>query len=935
MSAALEIVGRDHELAELAAFVDAIPSGPSGLILVGEPGIGKTALWTAGLAAAREQGLVLSSRGARAEATLSLAGLSDLLAPVIDQVLPELPAPQARALEIALLRADAGQAPLEQRVLMTAVAAVIRVLASSAPLLVAIDDVQWLDVASAEILGFVLRRLSSEPVGVLASERMPADSEPSLDLAGALAPHPVRRLPVGALPVGAVGHILRSRVKAGLSWPTVRRIHEASQGNPLHALELARSLPPGGPGASEPLRVPPSLRQLVRNRLAVLPDETADVLLVASAAPRPSLALLTAATGSRDVERALGPATAGGIVVVEEDLLQFAHPLWAAAAYSSASASRRRSAHRRLAAASADTEERARHLALAANGPDEEVAAVLAAAARQARAKGATGSAAELADLAARLSPGGEIGFRRRIQAAEYLFQAGDAGQARRLLEELAAGAPDGPARGRALLALGQVRIYDLDTAPVLQILGDALGHATGDVLLQADIHLMMAWLCEYDLPAGLAHARAAESLLSGQDEPALLAAILNAELLFEALCGGGKRAGLAEQALALESRSPPPRVIDRPSFRIGALLWCEGDLDGARSGLLATLDAVAAEQDESSRHEVLSALFYTELLAGNWDAAERHVTDARVCVELAGLWDERASILARQAALDAVRGRLAEARAKAAEALEQSAGSPFRMLAPLPVLGFVALSEGRPAEAVGYLAQADALCERIGLGEPGRCPFHGDYAEALIATGDVDRAAEVLDRLESRGRKLGRPWALAVAARCRALLGIALGDADDATAAVEAAIGCHDGLPMPFELGRTHLVAGEIHRRLKHRKQAAEHLRRALEIFDGLGAPAWAERTRAELARVGLRTTSPAGLTETELQVAELVSTGLSNKEVAQRMFISLRTVESSLSRIYRKLGVRSRTELTRALVGGTAAVAIGPGPRTEARAE
>jgi len=170
MSTAAEIIGRDIELAEVSAFLNAIPARPAGLILVGEAGIGKTALWTAALATARERGLVLSSRGARAEATLSLVGLSDLLAPVIDQVLPKLPAPQARALEIALLRADAGEAPLEQRTLMVAVAAVIRSLCSSAPLLLAIDDMQWLDASTAEVLGFALRRLSREPVGVLARD---------------------------------------------------------------------------------------------------------------------------------------------------------------------------------------------------------------------------------------------------------------------------------------------------------------------------------------------------------------------------------------------------------------------------------------------------------------------------------------------------------------------------------------------------------------------------------------------------------------------------------------------------------------------------------------------------------------------------------------------------------------------------------------------
>jgi len=615
-------------------------------------------------------------------------------------------------------------------------------------------------------------------------------------------------------------------------------------------------------------------------------------------------------------------------VTVHDDVVRFAHPLWSAAAYSSASPSRRRLAHQRLAAVTSDREEQARHLALAAPGPAEEVAAALEAAARAAVARGATNSAAELARLAARLSPDEGARLRRSIEAARHLYEAGDAGQARRSLEDLAESTPDGPARARVLLALGQVREYDLDSEEVLQILEPALDSAAGDDMLQAEIHLAMSWICEHDLRSGLAHAMTAEKLLSGHDEPALLAEIYHVELMYENLCGNGMHADLVERALALERLAPPAMVTARPSFQIGSMRVTHDDPDGARALLQATLNAIPVEQPEAGRFEVLSALVHTELLAGNWDAAQRHAMEASASVDLAGQGDARVWTMALEAEVDAVRGRVSEARAKAGECLRQSvaAGSSFGMLRILPVLGFVALSEGLPAEAVDHLAEVDEICERIGLQEPGRFRYHGDYAEALITMGELARAAKVIDRLEARGRRLGRRWAMATAARCHALLSMTRGDTDAAVCGLQEAFTWHEGLDNPLELGRTHLVAGEIYRRSKRRKVAAGHLRSAMEIFDRLGAPLWSRRAGTELARVGLRAASPVDLTETERQVAELVSSGLSNREVATRMFISLRTVESCLSRIYRKLGVRSRTQLARSYPPGSPALPPAP---------
>lgn len=914
MSASQELVGRDAVLAQLAAFIRAVPDGPAVLILEGEPGIGKTALWTSALAEAGDAVLVLRCQGAQREADLSLLGLSDLLSPVIDTVLPVLAAPLARTLEIALLRAEAGDEPLDRRTLMTAFAHAVRSLATRGPLLIAVDDLQWLDAASAEMLAFTLRRLERGPVGVLASVRT-ADGEPDgYPLADAV-PGLITRLPIGPLPAGPLTRILRSRVSAEIAWPVARRIHEASRGNPMHAIELGRALAPREYSIDGPLRVSPSLQQLVRRRLAALPQTTRDTLLLAAATSQPVLSSLARGLAPQSADDAIEPAVEAGLVIVNGDAISFVHPLWAAAAYSSASPGRRRRAHARLAAVAVNQEERARHLALAASAPDEDVAAALAAAAKSAAARGASGAAAELASLAARLSPDQGARLGRSIEAARYLYQAGDTAQARRSLEQLTGRLPHGTARARALLALGQVRVFDLDAGPVLGILGEALADAVGDQVLQAEIHMVMSWICEADLAAGLAHAREAERLLAEHDEPALLASICNAQLMFENLTGGGLPRDLANRALALERRAPPASVTERPSFVISSIHITHDRLDDARRGLLGTLEDIAEDEPAAARLEVLSGLVHIELLAGNWDLARHWAAETTASVELTGQEDQRCWSMALEAEVDAVQGRNADARAKAGESLRQSAaaGSPFGMLRVLPILGFVALSEDNPAEAARYLEQADEWCELIGLREPGRFRFHGDHAEALIAIGDLDRAAEVIGRLESRGRQLGRRSALASSARCAALLATARCDSGQADRELQSAFAWHDGLPMPFELGRSHLAAGEIYRRAKRKKLASEHLHAALDIFDQLGAPLWSHRASTGLARIGLRAVSSFDLTETEQQVADLVASGLTNREVAARMFVSLRTVESCLSRTYRKLGLRSRAELVR----------------------
>jgi DNA-binding CsgD family transcriptional regulator len=225
--------------------------------------------------------------------------------------------------------------------------------------------------------------------------------------------------------------------------------------------------------------------------------------------------------------------------------------------------------------------------------------------------------------------------------------------------------------------------------------------------------------------------------------------------------------------------------------------------------------------------------------------------------------------------------------------------------------LGFLELSLGNLVEAERWLAPVPQIARSMGVGEPGVFPYVPDLIETLIALGELERATELLEEFESRARELEHPWATATGWRCRALLCAALGDQEGATAAIERGLVAHEAIPEPFELGRMHLVAGTIWRRFKQKRRARESLEQALETFERLQTPLWADKARAELSRIGFRAAEPGGLTPTEQRIAELVVAGRTNQEIADELFVSIRTVEANLTRSYRKLGVRSRTEL------------------------
>jgi DNA-binding CsgD family transcriptional regulator len=911
-----ELLGREEALASIESFLEGLMRQPSALVLSGEPGIGKTVLWQRGVERARERSVqVLSHRASEAEAGLSFAGLSDLLSGVIHAVLPSLSLPRQRALEVALLLAEPHGDAHDPRAIGLALLDSLQALSESGPVLVAVDDLQWLDRSSASTLEFAFRRLRAERVGLLTAVRRAPGEGATADLARLLPEGRVQQLAVGPLNLGGLFELVRGRLQVELSRPQVVRLHEITGGNPFFALELAPELATARPPPGRPLAIPTTLRQLLGQRLARLPGDTREVLLTASALAAPTVAVLAAAHGDeRLVTSALEQAMRARVLAVGDDRVRFGHPLLASVCYEEAPSWARRAAHRLLADAVSDVEERARHLALAAERPSAAVASAVDAAVVIAAARGAPAAAAELSELAAELTPAdAAAGQRRRLlRAAEAHRLAGDRERAAAILNRLLTEAPAGTERADILFALARVRRAALPT--IADWCKAALEEAGNDHTRAAEILVFLSWtrLLEGRVRDALAHARDALAHAERVGEERLLARAI-ARVAMAETWTLDVTPGLLERGVAIEEQLEQPLEFHAsPRVTLARRLMCLADFDGARPILEAAQADASARGDEGTRGHVLFHRFQVEWFTGEWETAARHVG---AVVELADqLGDEQYRGIARysQALLEAHRGEVASARAAAESAVEiaEAVSDALFGIQSRTVLGFIELS-------VGNLDAADLLLRPL----PDWLISHGweeptDFAwtnaiEVLIGIGELGVAREYVEHYEDRAQRSASPWALATAARGRGLLAASEGDLAAARAALERALAEHQRMRCPFELGRTLLALGAVSRRGREKAAARDAFDQALGVFDELGASLWARRARDELQRISGRRRSSGELTEMEERVALLAAQGLANKEIAAELYISVHTVEAHLSRTYRKLGIRSRAAL------------------------
>jgi DNA-binding CsgD family transcriptional regulator/Tfp pilus assembly protein PilF len=910
------LVGREEELERVELLLGVLEDGPRGLIIEGEAGAGKTSIWEAALAAATGRGLwVLSARPGESEASYAYAALGDLLAGHVDTI-AALPARQRRALEVALLVGDEeGEAP-DQHSVALGLLGMVRHLADERPLVLAIDDVQWLDAPSELVLRFASRRLGALRVGVLVawrtygSEPVPLGLERTLDS---------DRLRLRPLSLGAIQRLIKDRLGFLPPRPALRRLYELAGGNPFFALELGRALRDGTIELQPDERLPVALEALVDARLGSLSADARDALAGAAALAQPTVELVEAVTGVD--QAALDEAVRAQVVHLHDGRVRFTHPLLASGAYAARDASRRRDLHARAAEHVSNPEERARHLALAATGPDERVASALEDAARRAEARGAPPAAAELYERAVRLTPPEDGGaeLRRKIKQGFCTFQTGDGRRARALLDEVVEALGPGPDRARALISLARVRSYDDDLRAAEELFRQALAEAQGDdeILAGAGENLAaILFRLRERLEEAIELTRAAERAARTAGDTGWLAETLGSRLLAQAALGRTREAAeTLEAALEIQPACHDHRALAQPLFQVAVVwLWWD-ELERAKEAFEHLAERAREMGEEGSLPYVLVLSAQVECVRGDFALAARHADEGYELAEQGGQTTLGAYLLALRAAAHAGAGEADAARAAAGRALEladRTSGRPAEHFAR-GALGLVELSVGRPKEASAALGPLVEFLRRERIVEPGTARVVPDQIEALIGLGDLDEAGELLEWFTASTAHLKRPSALAAAARCRGLLLAERGDAEGALAELERAVELSEQSPVPLERGRALLCCGAMHRRTRHKREARTELEGARTSFEQLGASAWAERAHTELASVGGRGRTPGLLTPTEGRVAELVAEGLQTKQVAAALFVSPKTVEGHLTNIYAKLGVHSRTELAR----------------------
>jgi DNA-binding CsgD family transcriptional regulator len=900
------LLGREHEQREIEIALAGARSGTSAaLLLVGEPGIGKTALLDH--AASRAEGMqLLRARGIESEAQIPFASLFELIRPALE-ALARIPAPQAAALEGALaLRPGPAQ---DRFAVGAATLSLLAAFAELRPTAVLIDDAQWLDEPSAQALLFAFRRLLADQIAVLIAVR---EGEPSV-----LARADLPTLHVDGLTREEAAELLpRLRIDAA------RRLYAATGGNPLALLELAEEtdeLTFAPDGAA--VLVPATISDAFVRRTARLEPAARRVLVLAAASDTGDLHTLERAAARLELNLdLLADAERAGLASLRAGRIEFRHVLARAAIYAQAPADERRAAHRALASAlpDLDVDRRAWHLAAAAVGPDDTAATALQQAGARARERSAYASAAGAFERGGRLATDAEKRGRMLWEAAESAWLAGVPQRALELLGEAREETDDQALLMRIEHLAGSVAVGDGRVAEAHRILSSAAERAEPEDAVTMLSEAVVASFFAGNPGQMIETAqRAVQRLSAGGSTRARFMATMVAGMA--SILGGDAEAGaesiheavtLAESLLDVRD---DPRLL--PWLVLGPLFLRESAagrslieraLHDARAraalGVLPILLAfVGRDQATSDRWQVADST-YTEAIALARETGQQGV----VVFGLAGLcW------------LDARRGREVECRAQAAEtlALSRPLGLGICEVWATAALGELELGLGSAAAAVAQFERQQAVMDELGITDADLSPAP-ELVESYLRLGRRPQAQQLAISFERAAAEKGQPWSMARSMRGLGL--VADGNAFDRS--FLQALEFHAQTPEEFEAAKTRLAYGQRLRRARNRVLARVQLRAALDTFESLGSRPWAERARAELAATGetVRRRDPATideLTPQELQIALLLAAGKTTRETAAAVFLSPKTVEYHLRHIYLKLSINSRDQLAQAL--------------------
>ncbi|HEX6933798.1 MAG TPA: YceI family protein [Streptosporangiaceae bacterium] len=902
------LLGRDCEQREIADALRRARSGRSAtLALVGEPGIGKTALLDyAGECAADMR--MLRARGIESEAHIPFASLFELIRPALTMI-ERIPGPQAVALESALaLRPGTAQ---DRFAVGAATLSLLAAYADERPVAVLIDDAQWVDGSSAQALLFAVRRLVADPIAVFITVR---DGEPSL-LDGADLP---------TVRVAGLTSDEAVQLVPALPAETARRLHSATAGNPLALLELAVDAPdlelaPEG----APVLVPAKVARAFARRAGQLDQDAQSALVLAATSDDGDLETLRRAGEQLGIGlSALAAAEGAGLIRLQPERAEFRHQLARSAVYAAAPPDLRRAAHRAIAAAlpDRDVDRRAWHLAAAAVGADEAASAALEQAGARGMGRSAYATAAAAFEQAGRLAGNPARRGGLLFDAARASWLAGLTERASTLLEEARAATSDAGRLVDIDQLSGQIAI---SRGPVMG------GHA---ILVRtarrADPERAVAMLaeaasaCMYGGQPAQMLATAEQARAALPDEPSARARFLVASALGMARMLGGDAADGAEsvhEAIAIAERSSELHGdLELIKWLATGPLFLR-EADTGRSLIetaLATARDVAAV---SALPLALNLLARDQANTDRWAVAESTYREAIELARESGHQTELAFGLSGLAWLQARRGRESDCRACAAEALGlcRELGARLHEVWVLAALGELELGLGHAERAAAqFEAQQQARLES-GITDADLSPAP-ELVDAYLRLGRTDDAQRASAAFSAEAIAKGQAWSLARAERCQGMLA----PETEFAALFDRAIRLHDQTPDAFEAARTRLAYGERLRRARNRILAREQLRAAAEAFEQLGASPWAERARGELAATGerRRRSEPGGteeLTPQELQIALLLTSGKTTKQTAAALFLSPKTVEYHLRHIYGKLGINSREQLSKALAG------------------